>query len=113
MLTVFEIQNCEQVKKAQKWLNDQSMKYEFQNYKKQAAKKQLIHWCTLVSWETLLNKHSRTWKELSEKDKSNLNQSKAIVLMQKYPTLIKRPIVQKGKIIEVGFDSKTYAKQFK
>jgi arsenate reductase len=76
-------------------------------------KKQLSDWCKAVEWEVLLNKRSRTWKELNEKDKSNPTQTKAITLMQQHPTLIKRPVVQKGKAITVGFDSKIFSQKYK
>ena len=114
MLKVFGIPNCDTVKKTKKWLDSQKIQYEFHDYKKQGiTKNQLNDWCKIVDWETLLNKRSRTWKELSEKDRSNLTQAKAVGLMQKRPTLIKRPVAQKGKTIEVGFDNKEYAKVFK
>lgn len=113
MLKVFGIPNCDQVKKSQKWLKERGIAFEFHDYKKQdVTKKQLSDWCRIVDWEALLNKRSRTWKELNEKDKSNPTQAKAITLMQQYPTLIKRPVVQRGKIIEVGFDSKIFNQKF-
>lgn len=114
MLKVFGISNCDQVKKSQKWLEDHKIEFEFHDYKKQGIiKKQLAYWCKIIDWGVLLNKRSWTWKELSEKDRSNLTQSKAITLMQQHPNLIKRPVIHKGKTIEVGFDSKLYTKQFK
>ena len=113
MLKLYGIHNCDQVKKSQKWLRDRNIEFEFHNFKDRGiSKSQLENWCKTDSWELLLNKRSRTWKELSEKDKSNLTQAKAISLMQKYPTLIKRPVVQKNRTIEIGFDSKRYAKKF-
>ncbi len=113
MVKVFGIPNCDQVKKSQKWLKDQNINFDFHDYKQLGiTKKQLNDWCKTVDWELLLNKRSRTWKELSEKDRSNLNQTKAITLMHQHPTLIKRPVVQKGKIIEVGFNSKIFLQKF-
>ncbi len=118
MLKVFGIPNCDQVKKSQKWLKDRGIEFEFHDYKKQGiTKKQLSDWCKEAEWEVLLNKRSRTWKELSEKelsqaDRSNLTQAKAITLMQQHPTLIKRPVIQKDKAITVGFDEKAFAQKF-
>ena len=80
--------------------------------KKRVLQKKLIEWCKQVCWETLLNNRSRTWKELSEKDRSKLTQSKAIHLMQQHPTLIKRPVVQNSQSLLVGFDNKLSAKNF-
>lgn len=114
MLKVFGIPKCDQVKKSQKWLNHHNIEFDFRAYKKQGiTKKQLSNWCKVVDWEVLLNKRSRTWKELSEKYRSNLSQVKAINLMQQHPTLIKRPVVQNGKMIEVGFDSKVFTQKYK
>lgn len=113
MIKLFGIPNCDQIKKSQKWLNDHKISYEFHDYKKQnITRQQLADWCKLVDWEILLNKRSRTWKKLSEKDKSNLTQSRAISLMQKHPTLIKRPVLQTSKILLAGFDTDAFSKQF-
>ena len=96
MLTLFGIPNCDTVKKSQKWLTDRGIEFEFHDYKKQGiTKKLLTGWCKSVEWETLLNKRSRTWKELNKSDQSNVTQSKAITLMRQHPTLIKRPVIQK------------------
>jgi len=119
MLKVFGIPNCGQVKKSQKWLKDRGIEFEFHDYKKQdITKKQLSDWCKIVDWEILLNKRSRTWKELSEKelsqaDRSSLTQAKAITLMQQHPTLIKRPVIQKDKSITVGFDDVIFSQHYK
>ena len=114
MLKVFGIPNCDQVKKSQKWLKDRGIDFEFHDFKNQGVnKKKLTEWCKKVEWERLLNKRSRTWKELSEEDRSKLTQSKAVTLMQRHPTLIKRPVVQKGNIITVGFDDKQFTQHYK
>ncbi len=119
MLKLFGIPNCNSVKKTRNWLDSNKINYEFHDFKQQGiTKKQLLNWCNTVGWEKLLNKRSRTWKELCKnelkgKDRSNLTQIKAIILMQQHPTLIKRPVIQKGKTIEIGFDIKSYNKHFK
>lgn len=114
MLKLYGIPNCDQVKKSQIWLSDHNIGFTFHNFKEKGIRKsQLVNWCETVPWELLLNKRSKTWKELSEKDKSNLTQSKAISLMQKHPALIKRPVAQSNKSIELGFDSKKFAEHFK
>jgi len=110
MLKVFGIPNCDQIKKTQKWLKDRGIDFEFHDYKKQGiTKKILTDWCKDVEWEILLNKRSRTWKELNETNRSNLTQAKAITLMKLNPTLIKRPVVQQSKTLTVGFNEKVFA----
>ncbi len=118
MLKIFGIPNCDQVKKSQKWFIDRGIEFEFHDYKKLGiTKKQLSNWCKIVEWEVLLNKRSRTWKELSEKelnqaDRSNLTKAKAITLMHQHPTLIKRPVIQTDKNMTVGFDDKLFNQNY-
>ncbi len=114
MLKIYGIPNCDQIKKSQKWLKDRGIEFEFHDYRKQGiSKKQLNNWCKAVDWELLLNKRSRTWKELKETDKADLTQTKAVSLMQQHPTLIKRPVIQKKETIIVGFDNNTFVQKFK
>ncbi len=114
MVKLYGIPNCDTVKKSQKWLDTHGIKYEFHDYKKHGvAKKQLSEWCKQIEWNILLNKRSRTWKELTETDRDNLTKTKAITLMQQHPTLIKRPVVQQEKTITVGFDEKLFQENFK
>jgi len=115
MLKLFGIPNCDTVKKTKKWLDNRGIEYEFHDYKKQ---EQLAEWCSQLEWETLLNKRSRTWKQLTTNkigkgNLSNLTQEKAINLLHQHPTLIKRPVTQQGKTIVVGFDEKIFKDRYK
>jgi len=46
-----------------------------------------------VGWEALLNTRSTTWRGLSDAEKSDMNENKALALMTEHPTLIKRPVI--------------------
>lgn len=63
----------------------------------------LDRWLNAIGWETLLNRRSTTWRELSDTDKSDLDQAKARALILQHPTLIKRPVFDDGQAIVVGF----------
>ncbi len=71
-----------------------------------------MEWCNFAPWETLLNKRNRTWKKLNEEQRVHLSQTKAINLMQQYPKLIKRPVIQFENKIEIGFDQQQFTKLF-
>jgi arsenate reductase len=45
---------------------------------------------------------------LSEADRSNVDEVKAIALMKTHPTLIKRPVLAGEKKVMVGFSPDTY-----
>ena len=110
---IYGIANCDTVKKARRWLDDHLVKHQFHDFRRDGlTTKQLKDWLTEVKLDILLNKRSRTWRELDESDKSNLTQAKAMKLMLEQPSLIKRPVLIMGKRILVGFDAKQYESLF-
>jgi len=104
-VTLYGISNCDSVKKSKKWLDDQSISYDFHNYKKAGIDaERLTSWCQQVGWEVLINKRGTTWRNLSDSQKSDLDQNKAISLMLENTSLIKRPVIDFQDKILVGFD---------
>jgi len=109
MTTLYGIKNCDTVRKARKWLEANDINYQFHDVRSDGLEKSdLSRWVKSVGWEILLNRRGTTWRQLSEKDKTDVNESKAITLMLTYPAIIKRPVLVKGKIIHVGFNEKQY-----
>ena len=56
-----------------------------------------------VGWERLLNTRSTTWRGLSAAEKSDMSSKKALSLMSTHPTLIKRPVIDTGQTLSVGW----------
>lgn len=56
-----------------------------------------------VGWEALLNTRSTTWRGLNDTDKADMNEGKAAALMRAHPTLIKRPVIDTGLKITLGW----------
>jgi len=111
--TMYGIPNCNTVKDAQKWLEDNNIEYHFHDFKKNGiTEKQLKQWCTELGWETLVNRKGLTWRQLPSSKKEGLNESKAIKLMLEKPTLIKRPVLDVGTRRLVGFDISQYMAVF-
>ncbi len=109
-ITVFGIKNCDTMKKAFTWLDAHGIGYEFHDYKKSGVTKaQLTRWCRAAGWETVLNRAGTTFRKLPEADRRDLTQEKAIALMAANPSMIKRPVVEKGERIEIGFKPERYA----
>ena len=103
-LTLYGIPNCDTVKKARTWLDARGVAYAFHDYKKlgiDAAS--LNRWANAVSWEPLLNRAGTTFKKLPDDDKAAIDRAKAIALMIAHPSMIKRPVVEGGADLLVGF----------
>lgn len=104
MIDVYGIPNCDTVKKARVWLDARGIGYAFHNYKKEGADPaKLAAWSDAAGWEALLNRRGTTFRALNETDKANIDRAKALRLMQANPSLIKRPVVEHGGGLLVGF----------
>lgn len=111
MITVYGIKNCDTMKKAFAWLEANSVAYTFVDYKKAGVtSEQLPDWIARAGWEKLLNTRGLMWKKLTEAERVDMDQAKAQKTMETYPSIIKRPVLDTGKVLLVGFDPEIYAK---
>jgi arsenate reductase len=114
MLKVYGIKNCDTMTKAFAWLEANGVAYDFVDYKKDGVVlSHLPEWNRRAGWEALLNTRGMMWKRLSDEERASVDEAKALALMADYPTLIKRPVLDSGKILLVGFDPERYATELK
>ena len=114
MIKVYGIKNCDTMKKAFTWLGENDLSYEFIDYKKAGIVASHVNdWISRTSLEMLLNKRGLTWRKLSEEERADVDQDKAAQLMTQYPSLIKRPVLDNGKQLLVGFSPENYAEALK
>jgi arsenate reductase len=94
-MQLFGIPNCDSVKKARAFLQQQAIAHEFVDFKRQPPSlAQLKDWAQHAGWDTLLNRAGSTWRQLSEAERElAVDESGALALMATHPSLIKRPLV--------------------
>jgi arsenate reductase len=110
-ITIFGIKNCDTMKKARAWLDKRGVPYVFHDYKTEGIDKaRLEAWAKLAGWEVLLNKAGTTFRKLHDKDKEGITEKKAIALMLAQPSMIKRPVLDVGGKLTVGFKPELYEK---
>lgn len=108
MITVYGIPNCDTVKKAKKWLDENQHNYHFHDFRKEGLDPQRVaQWLQQIDDSLLLNRRSTTWKQLSESDKGYENSDQLIALLVAHPTLIKRPVIDYNGSLSVGFKPDT------
>lgn len=108
-VVVYGIRNCDTVKKARSWLDAHGVAYEFHDYKVAGVDPdRLARWCAQRGWEVMLNRAGTTYRKLPEADREGLNSGKAIALMLAWPSLIKRPVLDHGGELLIGFDPDAY-----
>ncbi len=113
MIKLYGIKNCDTVKKARDWLAHKNIAYQFHDFRIDGiTSAQIDQWIDALGLETLLNKRSTTWKELDENIKTNFNAQNASTIIAEYPTLIKRPVLDTGKQLLVGFKDSEYTTIF-
>lgn len=116
-MILYGIPNCDTVKKARTYLAGHDIPYQFHDYRVSGiSKEKLKSWLTQVPMDKLLNRASTTWKDLTEKQKAAVTtKGKAIAVMVKHPTSIKRPVLEdeNGKVLALGFKEEIYDGIFK
>jgi arsenate reductase len=113
MITLYGIKACDTMKKARSWLDEKGIEYQFHDYKQAGIDADTLRaWCEEKGWEVLLNKRGTTFRQLPAADKDNIDQAKAIALMQAQPSMIKRPVLDTGSQRLVGFKPEWYAAVF-
>jgi len=107
---LYGIVNCDTMKRARAWLDKHQVAYEFHDYKKEGiTREKLAAWAGAVGWEVLLNRAGATFRKLPDSAKQNIDEAKAIRLMLDQPSMIKRPVLERGRTLLVGFSPEEYA----
>jgi arsenate reductase len=107
---VYGIKNCDTMKKAFAWLDARKIAYEFHDYKKAGVPAgKLKAWAGKAGWEKLPNMRGPTWRKIPETQRSNLTEAKVIALLEANTSAIRRPIVETGSTLLVGFDPDEFA----
>ncbi|PKP97964.1 MAG: ArsC family reductase [Alphaproteobacteria bacterium HGW-Alphaproteobacteria-13] len=112
-LTLHGIPNCDTVKKARRWLDERGVAYRFHDFRKDGLEPaRLQWWIDALGWEKLLNRSGTTFRKLPDADKDGLDAAKAKALMLASPAMIRRPVVESGDDVSVGFSADDWAQRF-
>ncbi|MBM0170769.1 arsenate reductase [Altererythrobacter sp. C41] len=112
-IEVYGIPNCDTVKKARQWLDARGVDYAFHDYKKEGADpERLRKWIAAEGVDTVLNRRGTTFRKLSDAEKADVDEAKAVTLLQQHPSMIKRPVVEYPGGLLVGFKEDEWAAAF-
>lgn len=110
-LTLYGLKNCDVTREAQAWLRAHDLAFAFHDYNASGLDRTTLErWVASVGWELLLNKRGTTFRGLSAGDKDLLTDAKAQRLMLAHTSLIKRPVLDDGRAVLVGFDAGKWSK---
>ncbi len=107
---LYGIKACDTMKKARTWLDEHQVEYAFHDYKSAGIDREhLSRWCDEHGWQMVLNRAGTTFRKLSDEQKADIDQARAIELMLAQPSMIKRPVLQLGDKTVIGFKPDIYA----
>ena len=110
---LFGIPNCDTVRKARKWMESQGITHAFIDLRADTPPAQKINeWLSTVGPDRLINRRSTTFKQLSQSDKTALENGDAVSVLLTQPTLIKRPVLEWNNAVSIGFKAEDYAQLF-
>jgi len=114
-ILVFGIKNCDQVRKARKFLASHDIAYEFHDFRSDGLTDDMLdQWLTHVPWDSLLNRRGTTWRKMQESARQAVvDQQTARDAMLAEPTLVKRPVMTVDDDVLVGFSESVYRRTLK
>jgi arsenate reductase len=114
VLTIYGITSCSSCREARKWLDARDIVYRFHDLREDGLNIQTLErWADSVDWQQLLNKSSLTWRKLPEVDRSRMTRNRALAAMIDHPTLVKRPVLERGTQVALGFSARQYEDLFR
>lgn len=113
-LALYGLNNCNNCRKARKWLAARGVEARFVDYRDMpVAVDTLVAWAGQLGWDKLINRRSPTWRALSEVEKGAATDAQWTALVAAHPTLVRRPVLvcPDGRV-ELGFSEDAYGKWF-
>lgn len=113
MTSLYGIRNCDTMKKARAWLDQRGIAYHFHDYQRDGIEREQVRrWVAELGWEALLNRRGTTWRKLPESMREQMDEPRAIEVMLEHPSIIRRPLLDTGDGLHVGFSEDDFQRLF-
>ena len=106
MTTLYGISNCDTCRKAKKWFNENRITFDFFDFRKnELAQAKSERWIDRIGLDKLINRRCTTWRNLSDELRDQIYGPENVDVLNQFPTLMKRPIIEIDDHFLVGFDA--------
>jgi arsenate reductase len=111
---LYGIENCDQVRRARHWLDAAGVRYRFHDFRRDGLTREMLErWLSHVPWDALLNRRGQAWRRLdAERRAQVVDQASAIEALLASPLLVKRPVVEAGARLLIGFSEPVFQSAF-
>ena len=111
-MIVYGITTCGSVKKATTFLKNKNIDFEFVDFKKyNPTIDEITRWSAKAGMDRLFNTKGTKYKTLGL-DYKAMDEKTKTEWLSKEPLLIKRPVIENGEKLIVGYDEKVYEESF-
>ena len=108
-MKLYGLKNCDTCKKAMKALDAAGQAYTFIDIRAEADVATLApQWLKQVAAAKLINTRSTTWRQLDDATRA-LADTDPAGLLNANPTLVKRPVIERGEDVFVGWTKEAQA----
>ncbi|WP_424940342.1 arsenate reductase family protein [Aliiroseovarius sp. S253] len=105
-MRIWGLKNCDTCRKAVKALEGAGFRLDYVDVRADGVAADDLARFFEAFGEALVNKRSTTWRGLSEDER----EGDPVALLAQHPTLMKRPVIEAGGLLTLGWDAKTQAK---
>ena len=112
--TLYGIENCDQVRRARQWLRLRGVQVRFHDFRRDGLTGEMLErWLSHLPWDALLNRRGLAWRKLDPQQRASVvDQASAVEALLADPTLVKRPVLEAGDRLLVGFSEPVYLNTF-
>lgn len=106
MTTLYGISNCDTCRKAKNWFNENRITFDFFDFRKNELTQTKIEtWIDSIGLDKLINRRGTTWRNLPDELRDQIHGPENVDVLNQFPTLMKRPIIEIDDHFLVGFDA--------
>jgi len=110
-MTLYGIRNCDTVRKSRAWFAGRGIEMPFHDLRGEGLDTATAQrWLAQIGAARLVNRSGTTWRALTPEQQATTGDDALIGLLLAQPTLVRRPVVQIGDAITVGFVPDAWAK---
>lgn len=103
-ITIYGIRNCDTVQRALAHVDGLGLAYRFHDFKREGLSRELAQcWIAALGVEGLLNRRGTAWRKLDAATQAGFDGAQAAELLMAHPSVIKRPVIERGGELRVGF----------
>ena len=105
MLTLFGIPNCDKCRAARHWFSERGVAHQFHDVRKDGLTEAVVRdWLSRLGSDNVINRRGKSWREVPSAVRDELTDDVACQLILDNPTLVKRPLIDTGSELLVGYD---------